>query len=56
MRVHVIKLTFPKDIGRLSQDGSIKTEMGLGSMGHIIGVLRPGMLVSEVQHGSIMAR
>lgn len=36
-----LKLTFPLDIGGLSTNGSITTEMTVGSMGTAVGVLTP---------------
>lgn len=38
-----LKQTFPLDIGGLSPDGTIKSEMGTGSMGEAVGVLTPAM-------------
>ena len=38
-----LKLTFPWDVGGLSADGSVKTEMGQGSMGEAVGILSPSM-------------
>ena len=37
------KLTFPRDVGGVSQDGTISNEMGVDPMGPAIGVLTPGM-------------
>ena len=38
-----LKLTFPWDVGGLSADGSVKNEMGQGSMGEAVGILSPSM-------------
>lgn len=40
-----VRLTFPRDIGRMSQDESIKNEMSQISMEQVIGDLIPGMFV-----------
>ena len=40
-----LKLTFPRDVGGVSQDGSISTEMGVDPMGPAVGVLTPHMFV-----------
>ena len=45
-----VKLTFPKYIGGISYDGTIKTEMGQGRMGPAVGVLSPGMFGLVDQH------
>ena len=37
------KLTFPRDVGGVSQDGTINNEMGVDPMGPAIGVLTPSM-------------
>lgn len=44
-----VKLTFPRNISGLSQDDSIKNEMGQGSMGQVISVLSPDMFVPVYQ-------
>lgn len=38
-----LKITFSLDIGGLSPDDTIKSEMGTGSMGEAVGVLNPAM-------------
>ena len=37
------KLTFPRDVGGVSQDGSINNSMGVDPMGPAIGILTPSM-------------
>ena len=37
------KLTFPRDVGGVCQDGSIDNEMGVDPMGPAIGILTPSM-------------
>lgn len=44
-----LKLTFPWDVGGISQDGSIKTEMGTGSMGEAVGIPTQTMFQGEAQ-------
>lgn len=44
-----LKLTFPWDIGGISQDGTINTEMGHGSMGEAVGILTPAMFKAGKQ-------
>lgn len=36
-----VKLTFPWDIGNLSQDGIIKNEISQGSLGEAVAILSP---------------
>lgn len=45
----VVKLTFPRDINRLSQNGTIRTEMGQEFVGEAISVLTPGMFITAEQ-------
>lgn len=44
-----LKLTFPWDIGGISHDGTIKTSIGIGSMGKAVGVLTPTMFKEDFQ-------
>ena len=44
------KLTFPRHVGGLSQDGTITIDMGHESLGPAIGVLKTSMFYPESQH------
>lgn len=52
-----VKLTFPRDIGKLSQNGSITSEMVRSSIGQGIGLLKRALLVlvAQRQYISTMA-
>ena len=43
------KLTFPRDIGGLAQDGAITNEMATDSMSQTVGVLTPAMFSPGTQ-------
>ena len=45
-----LKLWFPLDVGGLSRDGRVITELGTGSLGHAIGILTPENFLSYSRH------
>ena len=36
-----LKLKFPMDVGSLSRDGRVTTELGIGSLRHAVGIITP---------------